>query len=106
MKKSYTLLITIVLITIFAYLSSLILETKALKSQNLRNQYLYVQAKNHKNFLKEYLETLDLKSFTEIKIEDEFFLIHAIKSQDLKSMNLYIKSKEFDIRITEKIVIK
>lgn len=108
MKKSYTLLITIVLITIFAYLSSLILETKALKSQNLRNQYLYIQAKNHKNFLKEYLETLDLKSFNEIEIEieDEFFLIHAIKSQDLKSMNLYIKSKEFDIRITEKILIK
>lgn len=106
MKKSYTLLITIVLITIFAYLSSLILETKSLKSQNLKNQYLYVQAKNHKNFLKEYLETLDLKSFNEIEIEDEFFLIHAIKSQDLKSMNLYIKSKEFDIGITEKIIIK
>ncbi|MCR1814648.1 hypothetical protein [Aliarcobacter butzleri] len=52
MKKAYTLLITIVLISTFSYLGILILETKALKNHNLSNQYLYIQAKNHLNFLK------------------------------------------------------
>ncbi|MDN5062795.1 hypothetical protein [Aliarcobacter butzleri] len=52
MKRAYTLLITIVLISTFSYLGVLILETKALKNQNLSNQYLYIQAKNHLNFLK------------------------------------------------------
>ena len=54
MKKAYTLLLTIVLITIFSVLGIFILETKSLKNTNLTNQYLYIQAKNHKNFLKDY----------------------------------------------------
>ena len=60
MKKSYTLLITIVLITFFSVFSIFILETKSLRAENLTNQYLYIQAKNHKNFLKEYLTSIDL----------------------------------------------
>lgn len=57
MKKSYTLFITIVLITLFSYLSISILETKALRSENLSNQYLNIQAKNHMIFFKDYLVT-------------------------------------------------
>ena len=38
MKKAYTLLLTIVLITIFSVLGIFILETKSLKNTNLTNQ--------------------------------------------------------------------
>ena len=61
MKKAYTLLITIVLISTFSYLGVLILETKALKNQNLSNQYLYIQAKNHLNFFEDFVKDYDLK---------------------------------------------
>ena len=45
MKKAYTLLITIILITSFSVLGVFIMQTKALKSQNLTNQYLNIQGK-------------------------------------------------------------
>ena len=61
MKKSYTLFITIVLITLFSYLSISILETKALRSENLSNQYLNIQAKNHMIFFIDYLKYSYLK---------------------------------------------
>ena len=35
MKKAYTLLITIILVTLFSYIGILILETKALRNENL-----------------------------------------------------------------------
>ena len=44
----------------FSVLDIFILETKSLRAENLTNQYLYIQAKNHKNFLKEYLKNIDL----------------------------------------------
>ena len=42
MKKSYTLLISIVLITIFSYLAISILVTNTLRTTKLSNQYLNV----------------------------------------------------------------
>ena len=78
MKKAYTLLLTIVLITIFSVLGIFILETKSLKNTNLTNQYLYIQAKNHKNFLKDYIKELDLKDINHIKIDDDLFDICAL----------------------------
>ncbi|WP_154656344.1 hypothetical protein [Aliarcobacter faecis] len=51
MKKAYTLLLTILLLTIFSYVSLQILQTKAIKSENIKNQFLYIQAKNHLSFL-------------------------------------------------------
>ena len=57
MKTSYTLLISIILITIFSYLGISILETKSLRSTNLSNQYLYIQGKNHLDFFKSYINT-------------------------------------------------
>ena len=62
MKKAYTLLISIVLITIFSYLAISILETKSLRSTNLSNQYLYIQGKNHLDFFKSYLLNIDLNA--------------------------------------------
>ena len=43
MKKAYTLLITIILVTLFSYIGILILETKALRNENLSNQYLGIE---------------------------------------------------------------
>ncbi len=105
MKKSYTLFITISLITIFSYIGILILETKALKNQNLTNQYLYIQGKNHLEFFKEYVNTLDLKDTTHLEIKDELFDIYAnIEFKNpTYAINIYIKAKNYDVSLYEKI---
>ena len=101
MKKAYTLLLTIVLITIFS-----VLETKSLKNTNLTNQYLYIQAKNHKNFLKDYIKELDLKDINHIKIDDDLFDIYAkIESKDsIFTIDIFVKAKDYNISLHEKMI--
>ena len=103
MKKSYTLLITIVLITLFSVLSIFILETKSLRSENLTNQYLYIQAKNHKNFLKDYLKSIDLNDIENFEIEDNLFDIYAKieKNDSTFTIDIFVKAKEYDISLHE-----
>ena len=105
MKKAYTLLLTIVLITIFSILSIFILETKSLKSINLTNQYLYIQAKNHKNFLKDYIKELDLKDINHLKVDDDLFDISAKIEQkgSIFNVDIFVKAKDYDISIYERI---
>ena len=106
MKKSYTLLITIVLITLFSVLGIFILETKSLRAENLTNQYLYIQAKNHKNFLKEYLNSIDLTNINDFEIEDDLFDIYAKieKNNSIFTIEIFVKAKEYDISLYEKVI--
>ncbi len=106
MKRAYTLLLTITLITIFSVLGIFILETKSLRSENLTNQYLYVQAKNHKNFLKEYLKSIDINGINDFEIKDDSFDIYAKieKNDSIFTINIFVKAKNYDISLYEKIV--
>ena len=103
---SGSLLISIVLITIFSYLAISILETKSLRSTNLSNQYLYIQGKNHLNFFKSYLDELDLNDIKEIEIKDDLFDIKAKieKENSSFSINIFVKAKDYDISLYEKII--
>lgn len=106
MKKSYTLLITIVLITFFSVFSIFILETKSLRAENLTNQYLYIQAKNHKNFLKEYLNSIDLTNINDFEIKDNLFDIYAKieKNDSTFTINTFVKAKEYNISLHEQFI--
>ena len=97
MKKSYTLLITIVLITFFSVFSIFILETKSLRAENLTNQYLYIQAKNHKNFLKEYLNSIDLTNINDFEIEDDLFDIYAKIEKNVCQTQIMIILLSFEL---------
>lgn len=103
MKKAYTLLITITLVTLFSILGIFILETKSLRTTNLTNQYLYIQAKNHKNFLKDYLKSIDLSNINHLKIEDDIFDIYAkIESKNsIFVVDIFVKAKDYDISLYE-----
>lgn len=103
MKKAYTLLITIILVTLFSYIGILILETKALRNENLSNQYLYIQAKNHLNFFEDFVTDYDLKDITHLQIEDELFDIYATKLIDSNVIDIFVKAKDFDISIHKQI---
>lgn len=106
MKKSFSLLITIFLLSIFSYLAISILETKSLRNVNLQNQYLYLQAKNHKEFLKSYINSIDLEQISHLSIEDDFFEIYSIikKEENIFHIDLFVESKKFDISIHEKLI--
>ena len=106
MKKSYTLLITIILISLFSFLAISILQTKSLRAENLTNQYLYIQAKNHKNFLKDYLRSIDLEGITSFEIEDEIFKIYAKieKNNSIFTIDIFVKAKEFNISLYERVI--
>lgn len=106
MKKSFSLLITIFLLSIFSYLAVSILETKSLRNTNLQNQYLYLQAKNHKEFLKSYINSIDLNDISHLSIKDDFFEIYSIINKQDSNFNidLFVKSKKFDISIHENFI--
>ena len=106
MKKSYTLLISIVLITIFSFLAISILETKALRSSNLSNQYLYIQGKNHLDFFKSYIKTIDLEDISNLEIKDDFFDIYAKieKNNSISTIHIFVKAKDYDVSLYEKVV--
>ena len=106
MKKSYTLLITIISITLFSFLAISILQIKSLRAKNLTNQYLYIQAKNHRNFLKDYLKSIDLEGISSFEIKDDLFDIYAKieKNNSIFTINIFVKAKEYDISLHEKII--
>ena len=106
MKKSFSLLITIFLLTIFSYLAVSILETKSLRNTNLQNQYLYIQANNHKEFLKSYINSIDLNDINHLNIEDDFFEIYALIKKETNSyeIDLFVKSKKYDISLHQNFI--
>ena len=106
MKKSYTLLISIVLITIFSYLAISILETKSLRTTNLSNQYLYIQGKNHLEFFKSYIKSIDLIDISQLEIKDDFFDIYAEieKKDSIFTIEIFVKAKNYNISLFEKFI--
>lgn len=106
MKKSYILFITIVLITLFSYLSVFNYETKSLSSSNIKNQYLHLQAKNHLQFMEELIKQKDLDNINHLKIEDKTFDIEAkIKKENSKQIiDIFIKAKKYDVRVYKRVV--
>lgn len=104
MKKSYVLFITLVLVLVFSILLNFILEVNSLRSESFKQKHLFLQAKNHFEFLEEYFLNIDLKDLKSLKIEDDIFEIKAQKEKEGNSFLLSVTSKEFDIRLSKKIV--
>ena len=107
MKKSFTLFSTLILIFIFSILVIKIFETKSISSQNIVNQYKYIQAKNHLNFLEEYINSLnDFKAIDQIKIDNKDFDIYALikKVENKYNIELVVKAVNHNIRIQTTII--
>ncbi len=79
MKKSFSLLITLVLITIFSFFTIFIIQTKSLSVSNLTNAYLQTQTKLHLEFFKEYINSLDLKAkcLSTLSFNDDIYKLNA-----------------------------
>lgn len=100
-------MITILLLGIFSIVLSSSLSVKSISNENLRNQYLYTQGKNHLSFLKEYLNEIDLSGKSKVEIVDERFIIYAKIElvNTIYEVQLFVKSKNFNISLHETIKI-
>lgn len=79
MKKSFSLLITLILITIFSFFTIFIIQTKALSMSNLTNSYLQTQTKLHLDFFKGYINSLNLKTacIHDLSFSDDIYKLNA-----------------------------
>lgn len=108
-KKAYTLLITIVLISLFSYLIISTMQTKSFANKNIQNQYLYIQAKNHMDFFRNHINSMNtdkLKSMNKLELKDDLFKIEA-NIKDINSnlqIDIFVKSISFDIRLHERVI--
>ena len=110
-KKAFTLLITILLVSICSYLTVNILQTQAFKNKTIESKYLYIQAKNHKDFLKEYLNSLKkekLKSLNKLELPNKTFNIEAFieKKNSEFLVDIIITAKKQNIRVYEHFTLK
>ena len=107
MKTSFVLLITLMFLLIFSFLLVLIMQTKSLNSNNITNQYIYIQAKNHLEFLESYINSIpNLNSINKIELKNDKFRVFAkIEKQNNKYLiNIFVSSKIKDIRLHKKII--
>ncbi|PLY09317.1 MAG: hypothetical protein C0626_10005 [Arcobacter sp.] len=85
MKNSFSLLITLILITIFSFFTIFIIQTKSLSILNLSNSYLQTQTKLHLDFFKKYINSLDLKTtcLHDLSFSDDIYKLNANVSFEL-----------------------
>lgn len=104
MKKSFSLLITLLLITIFSSLAIFLIEIKSMSLNNLNNIYLHTQSKLHLNFLKEYITSLDLKKecIKDIEFTDDIYKLKAHLSYTNECNNTKANIVTIDIFVNSK----
>ena len=88
----------IILITSFSVLGIFIMETKALKNQNLQINICIFKEKNHLNFFKEYIKRAWFKDTNHLKWR---WFIWYLRKNWIKNSSyiahIYVKAKDFDI---------
>lgn len=103
-------MITLLLVSLFSFLTINLVETKSIQSKNLENQYLYIQGKNHLSFLQTYIVSLskdELDTIEHIIIENKNFVIEAYNNDKNNNyeLELFVKSKFKDISLFKKVTI-
>ncbi len=98
MKKSFSLFLTILIIGTFSFVSIKYFELKSFKTNNIKNQIVYIQAKNHMNFLKKISKTYDFNE--KLEVQNSEFLIYALKKDS--NIHYFVKSKKESINLYEK----
>lgn len=112
-KKSYALLITIILISLLSYSSIYLLELKSLSNTNNKNNYLYIQGGLHLDFFTSYIKELKDFDYKKIELEDEKFEIYAlITTKCTQNKNtcadIFVKYKDIhnSISLHKRIILK
>ena len=104
MKKSYSLLIIMVLILLFSSLIIFVFEIKSLRSENIKNEYLFTQATLHEQFLIQLTEHIKQDTTIE-KLEFEEGLFTLKVTQSATQFELEVSANDYPIRLHKTIII-
>ncbi len=97
MKKAFTLLVVLIIVSAFSLLLLFSIEVKTLKNNNQTKAYLYLQAKLHMQFLEDVAKNLSDDTIETLFLQKENFSfeIHNLE----KRTELFVYSNKQDIRL-------
>jgi len=110
-KKSFALLLTILLLTSFSFLSIYILEIKTFQNDTQTKEHQSIQAQFHLSLLKNFIKSLDLNKKDEtcvntVKLDNTQFDISANISYISKKLDCINSSNiDFDSKYTNGVAI-
>jgi len=110
-KKSFALLLTILLLTSFSFLSIYILEIKTFQNDTQTKEHQSIQAQFHLSLLKNFIKSLDLNKKDEtcvntVKLVNTQFDISANISYISKKLDCINSSNiDFDSKYTNGVAI-
>lgn len=81
-KKAFALLITIILLTLFSFLSISIIENQTISSNIDKLKYLHLQSQVHMKYIKDYIKTHSKDEIKLLKLEDSRFNLEIIESEE------------------------
>ncbi len=107
MRNSFSLLITIILLTIFASLSISIIENKTISSNIDKHKYLYLQSNIHMKYIKNYIQTHTKEDITQFTLDDKRFQVDIIgqKENNQTIYNISIQTiDDTNVRIVSQVI--
>ena len=106
-KKSFALLITILLVVIISYFSYSIVQSNMFSSNLNKLKYLHLQAKIHLDFVKDYILSHTQIQIDTFSLNDERFDLSIISKDENGTKVYYIAIEAKDdmpIRLSDKII--
>ncbi len=106
MKKSFALLMTIILMTFFSYLSISIIETSTISSNIDKLKYLHLQANIHMDYIKKYIKSHTQNEIDTFILNDMRFKTKIISQNENNQTIYHISIKtinDTEIRICSKL---
>lgn len=102
MKKAFSTLISVIILTVFSALVVFIFEIKAIQSENIKNEYLQIQAQLHLDFLKHIVTQLNDDSIENLEFVEEPF---TLKVESTSShYELFVYAKQYNIAQHTRII--
>ncbi|MBI3874239.1 MAG: hypothetical protein HY307_04490 [Arcobacter sp.] len=106
-KGGFSLLTTLIVMTVFAYLSISIIQNQAFSSQIDKLKYLEIQSKIHLQNYEKYILTHQKDEILQYKPDDNRFnfkiLVEDINGSLEKDYHIYIQSKNDNVSMYQKV---
>lgn len=106
-KKSFALLITIILVVLISYFSYGIVQSNIFSSNLNKLKYLHLQANIHLDFIKEYITSHTKTQIESLSLADERFELSIVSKDEDATEIYYVYIKTVDdtpIRLSDKII--
>lgn len=102
MKKAFSTLISVIILMLFSALIVFVFEIKAIQNENIKNEYLQIQAKLHLDFLNEYVKTLNDNSIKTLEFANNHFSLKIESTTN--SFELFVIANQHNISLHKSVI--